>query len=407
MSRAMIITVGTGTGTEREEAIRSLAHGIVTSIRTSNPDLIVFFVTEESQKGTIPEIKDQYPELPANEMVLITDMNDINSIYEKIKDKIRDLKNSGYDVVIDFTSGTKAMSASAVLAATSESVMLSYVIGKRIGGKVVQGEEQVLSYSPVKGIVDFQEKTLRELFNAYQFESCLEIVKRVGEITSDPKVVEKLSKYRQLADGYSLWDKFNHKQALEILKTFDNSMVDIKENKRILFRMEEGEYKDYRLLICDLMNNARRRLEEGKYDDAVARLYRTIELVAQSVLRTKYDIESGDVEVWNLRSRGGVKLEKKYEKLRDKKGKIKLSLKKDFELLNDLGDKAGKKFLEDSTMNGMLAKRNISILAHGLVPVKKEDAERMFGGVKEYIKPVINDASSLMKKLEFPKLREC
>jgi len=407
MSRAMIITVGTGTGTERGEAIRSLAHGIVASIRTSNPDLIVFFVTEESQKGTIPEIKDKYPELPANEMVLIMDMNDINSIYEKIKDKIRDLKNSGYGVVIDFTSGTKAMSASAVLAATSESVMLSYVIGKRIGGKVVQGEEQVLSYSPVKGIVDFQEKTLRELFNAYQFESCLEIVKRVGEITSDPKVVEKLSKYRQLADGYSLWDKFNHKQALEILKTFDNSMVNIEENKRILFRMEEGEYKDYRLLICDLMNNARRRLEEGKYDDAVARLYRTIELVAQSVLRTKYDIESGDVEVWNLRSRGGVKLEKKYEKLRDKEGKVKLSLKKDFELLQDLGDKAGKKFLEDSTMNGMLAKRNISILAHGLVPVKKEDAEGMFEGVKEYIKPVIKDASSLMKKLGFPKLREC
>ena len=332
MSRAMIITVGTGIGAEKE-AIRSLAHGIVASIRNSNPDYIVFFVTEESRKDTIPEIKEQYPKLPANELVLIKDMNDVNNIYGEIKDKIRDLKSRGYDVVIDFTSGTKAMSASAVLAATSEAVMLSYVAGKRIGGKVIKGEEQVLSYSPVKGIVDFQEKLLKELFTAYQYESCLDIIGRIEEITSDPAVAAKLSKYKQLAEGYSFWDKFEHKKALEVLRTFDNSLVNIEENKKFLFSMEKREYKDYRLLICDLLNNARRRMEEGKYDDSVARLYRITELIAQSVLRTKYEINSSDVDVWQLITLG--KMEKKtidkYEKLRDEEGMIKLPLKKDFE----------------------------------------------------------------------------
>jgi len=136
------------------------------------------------------------------------------------------------------------MSASAVLAATSEAVMLSYVAGKRIDGKVVKGEEQILSYSPVKGIVDFQEKILKELFNAHQYESCLEIIRRIGEMTSDPEVVENLSRYRQLAEGYSFWDKFEHKKALEILRTFDNSRVNIEANKRILFSMEKEGYKD-------------------------------------------------------------------------------------------------------------------------------------------------------------------
>jgi CRISPR-associated protein (TIGR02710 family) len=406
MSRAMIITVGTGTGVEKEEAIRSLAHGIIASIRNSNPDYIVFFVTGESRKDTIPEIKNQHPKLPANELMLIEDMNDVNGIYEEISDKIKDLKSRGYDVVIDFTSGTKAMSASAVLAATSESVMLSYVAGKRIGGKVVRGEEQVLSYSPVKGIVDFQEKILRELFTAYQYESCLEIIRRIEEITSDPEVTEKLNKYRQLTEGYSFWDKFEHKKALERLRTFDNSLVNIGENKRILFGMEKGEYKDYRLLISDLLNNARRRMEEGKYDDAVARLYRITELIAQSVLRAKYEIESGGVDVWQLMTLG--KLEKKtiekYEMLRDEEGKIKLPLRKDFELLQDLEDEVGKKFLEDNRMKDMLAKRNSSILAHGLVPVEKEDAEKMFESVTEYVELVVKDASSLMEKAEFPKL---
>jgi CRISPR-associated protein (TIGR02710 family) len=406
MNRALLITVGTGIGAEKEEAIKSLAHGIVASIRNSNPDYIVFIVTEESKTGTIPEIKNLYPELPDNEPVLIKDMNDVNSIYQEITEKIKELKSRKYDVVIDFTSGTKAMSASAVLAATSEAVMLSYVSGKRIGGKVVKGEEQVLSYSPVKGIVDFQEKILKELFNTYQYESCLEIIRRIGEMTSDPDVVEKLSRYRQLAEGYSLWDKFEHKKALEMLRTFDNSLVNIEENKRTMFSMEEGGYKDYRLLICDLMNNAKRRGEEGKYDDAVARLYRITELIAQSVLRTKYEITSSDVDVWQLKSLDIMEKNtvEKYEKLRDEKGTIKLPLKKDFELLNDLGDEIGKKFLADNRMKDMLAKRNNSILAHDLVPVAKEDAEKMFEIVKEYVELVVEDVAGLMKKSDFQKL---
>ena len=298
------------------------------------------------------------------------------------------------------------MSASAVLAATSEGAMLSYVTGKRIGGKVVIGKERVLSYSPVKMVVDFQEKILRELFNTHQYESCLEIIIRIDEITSDPEVVEKISKYRQLIEGYSFWDKFEHKKALERLRTFDNSLVNMEANKRFLLNMDKGEYKDYGLLICDLMNNVRRRMEEGKYDDAVARLYRITELIAQYVLRTKYEVNSSDVDVWHLKTLGKMerKTIEKYEALRDEGGKIKLPLRKDFELLHDLGDEVGKRFLEDKRMEDLLRRRNDSILAHGLVSVKKEDAERMFENVKEYVELVVKDAESLMEKSEFPKL---
>jgi CRISPR-associated protein (TIGR02710 family) len=406
MSRAMVITVGTGIGEVPEEALRSLAHGIVTSIKASNPDHIVFFVTIESQNRTIPEIESQYPQLPTNEMVLIQDMNDVNGIYEAIKERVKDLRKSGYDVVIDFTSGTKAMSAGAVLAATSEAVMLCYVAGKRIGGKVVKGEEQVLSYSPVKGIVDFQERIIKELFNAYQYESCLEIIRRIRDLTSDPETIERLNRYEQLVEGYSFWDKFEHKRTLERLRTFDNSLVNIDKNKKFLFSMEAAEYQDYRLLICDLMNNARRRTEEGKYDDALARLYRITELIAQFVLRIKYEIDSSDVDTLQLRALG--KLEKKaigrYEELRDEEERIKLSLKKDFELLQDLGDEVGKHFLEDKRIKDLLQKRNNSILAHGLIPVKREDAERMFERMKDYVELVVEDARGLMEKSVFPKL---
>jgi len=405
MKKGMIITVGTGIGADKNEAVKSLAQGIVKSIKSNNPDYIAFFVTEESKRETVPEIEKELPDLPEREEVLIKDMNDVNGIYEEVSKKLRELKEKGYDLVVDFTSGTKAMSAGAVLAATSENATISYVAGKRVGGKVVRGEEQVLSYSPVKGMVDSEIKILRELFNTYQYESCMEVIKRIEEMTSDPEITERLKRYRQLVEGYSLWDRFDHKKALEILRAFDHSIVNIERNKKILLKMERENYENYDLLIVDILNNARRRMEEGKYDDAMARLYRTVELIAQYRLKMKYEIDTSDVDTWHLKTLGMErKVLEKYEELRDEKGKIKLGLKKDFELLQDLGDEVGKKFLEDKKMQDLLSKRNNSILAHGLVPVKREDAERMFESVRGYVELVVEDAEGLMRESEFPRL---
>jgi len=405
MKKGMIITVGTGIGADKNEAVKSLAQGIVKSIKSNNPDYIAFFVTEESKRETVPEIEKELPDLPEREEVLIKDMNDVNGIYEEVSKKLRELKEKGYDLVVDFTSGTKAMSAGAVLAATSENATISYVAGKRVGGKVVRGEEQVLSYSPVKGMVDSEIKILRELFNTYQYESCMEVIKRIEEMTSDPEITERLKRYRQLVEGYSLWDRFDHKKALEILRAFDHSIVNIERNKKILLKMERENYENYDLLIVDILNNARRRMEEGKYDDAMARLYRTVELIAQYRLKMKYEIDTSDVDTWHLKTLGMErKVLEKYEELRDEKGKIKLGLKKDFELLQDLGDEVGKKFLEDKKMQDLLSRRNNSILAHGLVPVKREDAERMFESVRGYVELVVEDAEGLMRESEFPRL---
>jgi len=60
--------------------------------------------------------------------------------------------------------------------------------------------------------------------------------------------------------------------------------------------MERENYENYDLLIADILNNARRRMKEGKYDDAMARLYRTVELIAQYRLKMKYEIDTSDVD---------------------------------------------------------------------------------------------------------------
>jgi CRISPR-associated protein (TIGR02710 family) len=161
----------------------------------------------------------------------------------------------------------------------------------------------------------------------------------------------------------------------------------------------------YDLMIPDLLNNAKRRMDEGKYDDAVARLYRTTELIAQHRLKENYGISSSDVDLMKLKILLEEKTVEKYEKMRDKDGKIKLPLNKDYELLNDLKDDLGKKFFDDQELENLRSKRNFSILAHGLEPVKREDAERMFRKVKEeYACFVVEKLDDKIKKSEFVRL---
>jgi len=393
------MTVGTGVGLDKEKKVRNLAHGLLTSVEHYNPEMIVFFGSGDSIE-TVESLKVQYyrnkgEELENYKFVGLEDIDDFHECYTKIGEEIK--KKEDYEIIIDYTSGTKTMTTSAAICAMLYQKRLTLVAGKRgENGIVIPGTEAAREQNLFAAYDKYLFDMVKEAFNSYRFGEAMDYLTQIVAL-------EEKEPYKKLVQAYDFWDKFEHEKAFQMLEGVKDERTDA--NKSFLGRLTKGREKEDFILV-DLMNNARRRMEEGKYDDAVARLYRIIELVAQYRLRAKYEIESGDVDVWHLMTLG--KLEKKtvekYEMSRDEAGKIKLPLRKDFELLHNLGDEVGKKFLEDNSMKDMLAKRNNSILAHGLVPVKKEDAERMFGKVKEYVELVVGDSASLMEKSAFPKL---
>ncbi|MCD6474476.1 MAG: TIGR02710 family CRISPR-associated protein [Thermoplasmata archaeon] len=409
MKKALIITVGVGVGENKESVTDSLAHAIYYSIKGSSPNIVYFVVTKESKNATIPKLKDYMGKLPSHRFVLLDneEKDDIEEAYKKIKKIIEDLKNKGYEVTVDFTSGTKAMSAGAALAANKELVNLKYISGKREGGTVVKGKEKAIEIFPTEFFIDVQEDLIKRLFNNYQYDACLEAISTLKKATSEKEVVEKLETYQKIVEAYSLWDKFNHHKAWEILKNIKSDGVDIAQNKKFLGMLNSKKENDEiveEFLIADLLNNAMRRIEEGKYDDAVARLYRCIEMIAQYRLKKEYGIDASNVDTWKLKIDLGMeeKLVEKYEK-RAEKGIVKLALQQDYELLRDLGDELGN-MKEDKELNNLLKKRNDSILAHGTTPISKEDAEKLYEKVIEMASKVIKDLKKKMKRAEFPKL---
>jgi len=400
MKRALFMTVGTGVGLDKEKKVRNLAHGLLTSIESYNPDKIVFFGSEESIE-TVESLKEQYyekkgKELENCEFVGLKDIDDFYECYTRIEEELKEEEKDGNEIIIDYTSGTKTMTTSAAICAMLYQKKLSLVAGKRgENGVVIPGTEAARVQNLFAAYDKYLLDRAKEAFNSYRFGEAMGYLDRIVAL-------EDKEEYKKLVKAYDLWDKFEHEKAFQMLEGVKAG--ETAYNKSFLGRlMNAREKQDF--ILVDLMNNARRRMEEGKYDDAVARLYRTVELIAQYRLKMKYEIDTSDVDTWHLKTLGMErKVLEKYEELRDEKGKIKLPLRKDFELLQDLGDEVGKKFLEDKKMQDLLSKRNNSILAHGLVPVKREDAERMFESVRGYVELVVEDAEGLMIESEFPRL---
>jgi hypothetical protein len=109
-----------------------------------------------------------------------------------------------------------------------------------------------------------------------------------------------------------------------------------------------------------------------------------------------------------------LKLEDLPESLRPKykdkleEGKLKLGLFQDFELLADLKDFIGQHFKQkEKPLREALKRRNYSILAHGLVPLKereyKEVAHHIVGFIQESAQRLKIDIDTLQLPSDFYK----
>jgi hypothetical protein len=140
--------------------------------------------------------------------------------------------------------------------------------------------------------------------------------------------------------------------------------------------------------VVDMLENARRRIvDQGRYDDGVARLYRTIEMWHQ----------------WRLQARS-VSTEKiEWDKLDEKAQKRFLRAAGLRELPQVLalhharlldGILSGTEVEDEAVLRDLLQKRNRSILAHGLEPIGKDAAFRFLGYVDEMVEaPEVRSAA--------------
>ncbi|MEM3383576.1 MAG: TIGR02710 family CRISPR-associated CARF protein [Nitrososphaerales archaeon] len=411
------MSVGIGSGIES---------ALYKSIKHHHPDHVVFITTKASE-ATLERIVDgkKIKDIVENTCLTLEDENDIIASYNFIKNTVKDLLEKGYspsEIYIDFTTGTKVMSAALAAAALMYNLSsLTYVYGQRDkNGRVISGTERIMALEPLKIILDIKEKKdIPTYFNVYQFNACLETLKelKAHERIFSPEELERINEFENLIIGFQEWDRFDHEQAKERLskvKKFNlKNQLDFLDRlimEKISLSKKFPELKGKiptTHLIVDLLANAERRADEGNYDDAVARLYRIIEMIGQFILLNEFKIDSSNVDIEKLKEKLSKDQIEKYQRKKDEEGKIKLGLKEDFELISELdpNNRISKLYSElKDDLKKCLRFRNCSILAHGFNPIHKDEYEEFHQIVIKLIDEFIPNYEEMLENSKFIKI---
>jgi CRISPR-associated protein (TIGR02710 family) len=358
---------------------------IIKSISTYRPEFISFFVSQDTN-DQIPAIKAELINMGfriKSEVTITDDVNDLLHCHEKAEEAVRraiDKKYKNEEIIIDYTGGTKNMSVALALAAITYGFSFSYVGGgkrtKEGIGVVENGHEKIYhSMNPWDVLAIEEKRKIMALFNQYQFKAA----KRLTDT-----VLEKNSKYRStfrkmgfLIEGYYRWDIFRYQEAHDMfrrakidewtssddkqLKSFAQSTEQLQVSLKKL--VEKGKEPSDEL-IMDLYANSERRFEEGKIDDAILRLYRLVEMVAQGRLLKRFQIDTSNVALDKIQDTLRDGFRKRYTTARS--GTIKLPQMAAFQLLKAFDDDVGKIFdKHELNFLDIQSSRNNSYLAHG------------------------------------------
>lgn len=405
MVKAMIVSVG---GSPAGQAA-ALSH--------HRPELVCFYASNETVEN-IPEVKRAIDyALTADKKLIVEDPADFFACYQKALECAAFLEGSGLSadqILVDFTGGTKVMSAALSLLAVSKGYQMCYVSGtvrdKGGMGQVISGTEQVFEQvNPWDALAIEERKSAALYASAFQFEAAREAYGWAAEKARQPGLRRYLRAMVQTVEGYSAWDRFQHQSAVESMKSGVQELQayieyapdegarrfvrHVGENMSFLNGLRQSS-RGFSVLcrpyLADLLANARRRASEGKFDDAVARLYRCIEMAEQIALKA-YGITTGGVKPDQIPE----SLRRDYVQRYSSEGRIRLPLHAAYLLLRELGDQLGEKYLaRQDELKKVLSSRNDSILAHGRVPVQKKTFESLselalgFTGLDESDLPV-------------------
>ena len=375
---------------------------VIYSINELSPECLCFFASEET-KGIIndeiiPKLMDRPPWMAE---IISEDANDLLTCYRAITGKwgelLKNWRLGPGDWIVDYTGGTKPMVAALVLATIDDSSGYRYISGtertKRGTGIVIDGKEHVLHHiNPWDELAIKDRRQAAILFGRGRYSQVAEILRGVAQrVSGGEKHLYKV--LGDIADGYGLWDNFQHREAWGKLKPSHKSLematifggqpgintfvTRLKENLAFLERLVVGTPGIKQEHFLDLMANAKRRADlEYKYDDAVARLYRAIEAYAQ-IRFASFGINTSDIHEDQLPGEVRAEFTNKYRDNID--NRIKLPLYGAYKVLELLKEPAGAIFFEQwPQMKLLLDSRNKSILAHGLDPIKRERYAEMF-----------------------------
>ncbi|MBI2841703.1 MAG: TIGR02710 family CRISPR-associated protein [Acidobacteria bacterium] len=332
--------------------------------------------------------------LPASYSVFtVSDPDDIDQVSEACRQVDEDIRSSeeAREVLANYTGGTKTMSVGlflyAYVMARDWTLQLNTSSASRPDlVRVAAGDISVAQQAQSLHLQQSMQRA-QELIAAHEYDSAAEVLESFLQ-GARPAMRSLVSSVHLEALMRVAWDRFDHAAARE-LATQDEMLAGKHSGhlkklirvKALLRGTETWSLQDVpgTLLVGDLIEIAEHCAARHRYDDAVARLYRATELLAQVRLRQHYGLRTGDIDcsseslVASPEACRWLESHRGQQRTTGAPDPIQLGLVASYELLTCLGDPLGAYFERSRTRLLTLIKaRSHSLLAHGIDPIDDE-----------------------------------
>lgn len=415
---ALVLTIGTGNKERLEE---SLYTPLTKSIKDGEWREIVLLPSQATEEGA-EVLRQRFPDLRINTYSLPNPNmeNNADACFAHFNDVLgkllREYKRE--EIVIDFTRGTKGMSAALVLAAVRHNIpQMRYIGGPRDEhGAVIAGKEEIATLNAVQATGRRLLDDARHLLRQGDFAA---IPKLLSDFSNLPEGLRREgAMLLERAEFYGAWDRLAYREATKLGKAFakDSALHDAVDWTRKLADVpERSNHSDMsrwlKKIACDLLENGRRRVRDQQFEDALLRAYRVLELIGQFRLFCRgYDTASIDPEDNLVKElEGRLKKKKSHGFGENGKGRYTAARTTAARFLEHIGDPLGRQLFDfgEKTYGALTAtRRNHSILVHGFEAAAAKADESSLVQVYDDLQKLLCGADEEAKS-RLDKIRRC
>ena len=438
---ALILTIGQAT---EPSIIR---------INKLKPDFVYFIHSTKSKENALFIIEETA--IKDYKFKLLDNHESVDDSFVKSLECISELKSQNYEIICDFTVGTKPMVSGLVMAGYETRCRCVYLgesdeNSRHDGmGPVISGQEKNKNQeNPYENYAINEFRSGREFFDKCQFIAAYENFVNAELKLKFDDLRQRSKLFTKIVRFYDAWDKFNDSlddvELNRFLEDFILNKIEGDTNLKEYFvneipdfyrqMMKNKVFLDKKIskrtsssieyYLPDLLNNAGRRISEGKYDDAVARLYRAMELISQIRLNQYNVLDNDSIDEDKTFLVDKEKLKRRLSKAnlaevnnlridgwkRNNVELLELDSGRNYRLLKILSKESRYDFTDSTKklvsnyykIGPQVQKRNTSILAHGLKPLGRTEADRLYRLVLNHSKKLYENIEKDMELAKFP-----
>jgi CRISPR-associated protein (TIGR02710 family) len=435
---------------------------IASALRILRPDVVWFLVSDgnsgESSLSQVEEAEIDYDKngairgpglkfaegCPGSAKALPIPADDPDGAYKSCRLLLAEVRRTypNHQLVADYTGGTKSMSAALLMAALAQpGIEVQFMAGERADlVRVKSGSERPQRMAADFIMAERDFAAAEQAVAGYDYAAAQRLLDdlhqrlRGGAATLPVSFCDRVESARAWTGIMANWDAFRHVRAGEFarrerkraqrnsnslgLPPVQAEMARRAQNRAAwlahslsfsghlapLFALGQRPHGAPGWDLCaDLWFNALRRGERGRYDDAVARLYRLVEAAAQAWLSTKYPgLSSSSIPWTQIPDSMRGRIQPSHDS-HEENTKLALNALVEFLRCRDPEDRFAAAYAGGGiTTEGFrgppwLSGRNLSILAHGFTSV----GENVWIEAKTWIEVNVR---SFFAEAEFPQL---